>query len=177
MWGLLPYSRCSIAVGPSQHENVASFWVLFSIWMWFIPCMKYSEAPTWSVLAESGSLRVIWKELSILGEMVTQVCVRKTHLQSCCLVWIMHTFKNPFELQIFMSSKTRWSVVNSIVVGQHRCLQISIVVLLFFRVSQVPLDQLDPQGHQDYRYVTIKNWPFNSWGTVQPFWGHLGAPR
>jgi len=56
-----------------------------------------------------------------------------------------------------MSSKTRWSVVNSIVVGQHRCLQISIVVLLFFRVSQVPLDQLDPQGHQDYRYVTIKN--------------------
>lgn len=69
----------------------------------------------------------------------------------------MHTFKNPFELQIFMSSKTRWSVVNSIVVGQHRCLQISIVVLLFFRVSQVPLDQLDPQGHQDYRYVTIKN--------------------
>lgn len=32
-------------------------------------------------------------------------------------------------------------------------MQINVVLLLFFRVSQVLLDQSDLQGHQDYRYV------------------------
>lgn len=39
-------------------------------------------------------------------------------------------------------------------IDQHRCTQVNVVLLLFLRVSQVLLDQLDLQGHQDYRYVT-----------------------
>lgn len=44
--------------------------------------------------------------------------------------------------------------VSCVVTDQCLCMQINVVLLLFFRVSRVLLDQSDLQGHQDYRYVT-----------------------